>query len=162
MATHIISEYHAKIRRSRVPGLTISYEGWVNKAQQWRVRYAGTAAYISASSPEQRRDAGFVIQELLRQYSPKLSGRLSRRWRVVVLKGQALVRLRNPQPYAHYQDVATRNRGYIRRALRAAWPDFYDIIVRDKPLDLGFLLQPRPGSTPQPLPTYIPPSRRDP
>ena len=67
-----------------------------------------------------RRRAALIIQEILRQLSPKLTGRLSRRWQVAILKS-GIIRLRNPQPYTNYQNVQTRNRGFIQRALARAF-----------------------------------------
>ena len=60
-----------------------------------------------------------VLEEGLRQASPKLTGKLSRRW-VVAILANGTIRLRNRQDYAHYQDTETRNRGYIRRGVQNA------------------------------------------
>lgn len=87
----------------------LDYEGWNEMLAEGR---NATTAYQRGRSAE-------ILKSALRLYSPKLTGRLSRRWKVSFLTS-GKIRLRNPQPYANYQNTVTRNRHYIDRAILAA------------------------------------------
>ena len=85
-----------------------------------------------------------LFKETLRQYSPKLTGRLSRRWKVDVLVN-GTIRLQNPQNYAWYQDNRTRNRGYIMRGIKVALATAMRLVTTRSTV----------ARVPGPLPGYI-------
>lgn len=90
------------------------------KGWEWMVRDRVLTRLLTQATAAQRGRARAIIKEALRQYSPKLTGRLSKSWEVLA-NAQGRLIIRSKVEYSRYQNTEiARNRGYIQRALLAA------------------------------------------
>ena len=136
--------------------MRIVYKGMAGKQQEWLVVHEPLQVAIvnvgrGVVANDVRRNVADVFKESLRQLSPKLTGKLSRRWKVTVL-ANGMVRLRNPQLYAEYQNTKTRNKGFIRRGIQAGLRIVYRLL-RDRST-VAKLPARFKGAIIQPLSTY--------
>ena len=112
--------------------------------RRWLVNFVGLGNQLRAASLSVKRRIARILQEMLRQFSPKLTGKLSKSWRAAVLGPRA--RIWSAVVYCAWQNYETKNKGYVRRAMRAALP-LVEKALANEPQDIEIV---RPGAIPVP------------
>ena len=128
------------------------YHGIINSKPTWTVHGAWLNWAVANAPTMIRHHCAAIFKEGLRQFSPKLTGALSRRWEVACLPN-GTVRIRNKQVYAGWQQYRTRNKKYVNRGLTAAMPSVNQILLGQVDSRSARLSE-QEGAVPQPSATF--------